>query len=187
MLNVLARNWWVLALRGALAIVFGILVIAQPGIALPALLGLFAAYALVDGIFSIINGIRDRSSNPNWWVLLLEGLVGIAAGIFTFINPALTAVTLVFVVAAWAILTGIMEIWAAIRLREEIQGEFWLGLSGLISIIFGVLLVALPALNGILTLLWLVGSYSIIFGVMMLMLAFRLRGMQDSHRGRAPA
>lgn len=185
MLAVLSRNWWVLALRGALSIIFGILVIMQPGIALPALIGLFAAYAVVDGVFSIINGIRDRSTNRNWWVLLLEGVVSILVGVFTFLNPALTAVALVFVVAAWAIVTGIFEIWAAIRLREEIEGEIWLGLSGLISIIFGVMLVALPALDGILTLLWLVGAYAVIFGVVMLILSFRLRSLGDRLPTRA--
>jgi uncharacterized membrane protein HdeD (DUF308 family) len=179
MLAVLSRNWWVLALRGALSILFGILIFTQPGIALPALIGLFAAYAVVDGVFSIMNGIRDRNTNRNWWVLLLEGIVGILAGVFTFLNPALTAVALVYVVAAWAIVTGIFEVWSAIRLREEIEGEIWLGLSGLISIIFGVMLVALPALEGILTLLWLVGAYAVIFGVIMLILAFRLRGLGD--------
>ena len=187
MLNVLARNWWVLALRGALAILFGVLVFVWPEIALPVVIALFGAYALVDGVFSVINGIRDRESNRNWWVLLLEGVVSIIAGILTFMWPGITAVVLVYIVAAWAIVTGIFEVWAAIRLREEIEGELWLGLSGLVSVIFGVLLVLMSPPEGILTLLWLIGVYAVVFGVMMLMLAFRLRGMQDNSRGHAPA
>jgi uncharacterized membrane protein HdeD (DUF308 family) len=187
MLNVLARNWWVLALRGVLAILFGLLVFAQPGIALSALVALFGAYALVDGIFSVINGIRDRDTNENWWALLLEGVVSIIAGVLTFAWPGVTTVVLLYIVAAWAIVTGIFEIWAAVTLRKEIEGEFWLGLSGLVSVLFGVMLVVFPALDGILTLLWLVGIYAVAFGVMMLLLAFRLRGFQGSTRGHSPA
>jgi uncharacterized membrane protein HdeD (DUF308 family) len=179
MLNVLARNWWVLALRGIAAILFGILVFVWPGIALTSLILLFGAYAIVDGVLSIANGIRDRATNSRWWVMLLEGLVGILAGIATFIWPEITAFVLLYIIAFWAIFTGIMQIIAAIELRKEIEGELLLGLGGLASVIFGILLIVFPG-TGALTVLWLIGGFSIAFGVLMLILAFRLRGMQDT-------
>lgn len=187
MLNVLSRYWWVLALRGVIAIIFAILVFLSPGIALVTLVLFFGAYALVDGVLTVIASLRDRDSNRHWWVLLLEGVVGIIAGILTFIWPGITSLVLLYMVAAWAILTGIFEIISAIRLREEIEGELWLGLSGLASLVFGVLLVVIPAPAGLLTLVWLVGIYALVFGVIMIILAFRVRGLRDEDRPRAHA
>jgi len=178
MLDVMARNWWVLLIRGIAAILFGIAVILVPGIALTVLVLLWGAYALVDGVFALIAGFQGRATNDRWWVTVLEGLVGIIAGILTFIWPDITAIALLYVIAAWAIITGILEIVAAIRLRKEIEGEFWLGLAGLASIIFGVLLILFPG-AGILTLLWLVAIYAIAFGILEIILAFRLRGHAD--------
>lgn len=186
MLGVLSRNWWVLALRGALAVLFGAVVFLTPGIALSALIALIGAYMLVDGVFSIVNGVRDRTTNRNWWVLLLEGVVGIIAGVLTFIWPGVTAVIVLYLVAGWAVVTGVFEILAAIRLREEIEGEIWLGLSGLVSIVFGVVLVLFPG-TGILSLLLFVGAYAVVFGIIMIVLAFRLRGMGDQTHGHMPA
>jgi uncharacterized membrane protein HdeD (DUF308 family) len=179
MLNVMARNWWVLALRGVAAILFGILVFVVPNLALLSLIYLFGAYALIDGILGIITGIRDRNTNPRWWALLLEGIIGVIAGIVAFVMPDITAFVLLYIIAFWAIFTGIMEIIAAIHLRKEIEGELLLGLSGLVSVIFGILLIVFPG-AGALTVLWLIGGFSIAFGVLMLILAFRLRGMKDT-------
>jgi uncharacterized membrane protein HdeD (DUF308 family) len=184
MANLLARNWWALALRGVLAIIFGVLVLLMPpGAVIQSFVLLFGAYALVDGVFAIISAVQHRTER-NWWVHLLEGIVGVLAGILVFAYPVFSTITATFfvlyIVAFWAILTGIMEIWAAIELRRVITNEFWLGLGGLLSIIFGLVLIFGNPANGILTLLLLVAIYSIAFGVTLLILAFRLRGMGGS-------
>jgi uncharacterized membrane protein HdeD (DUF308 family) len=178
MLDVMARNWWMLALRGVAAILFGIIVFAAPGIALSALVLVWAVYALVDGVFTIASALQNRTNNPRWWVQLLEGIIGILAGIGVILFPPLAIEVLYYVIAFWAIFTGVLEIIAAIQLRKEIEGEFWLGLSGLLSIIAGILLIVFP-LTGLLVLTWLLGGYAIMFGVIMILLAFRLRGMQQ--------
>jgi uncharacterized membrane protein HdeD (DUF308 family) len=179
MVMTLARNWWVLALRGLCAIIFGILAFVWPGITLGALVLLYGAYALVDGILSIIAAVSKREgSGLPWWALLLQGLLGIAAGIVTFAWPGITALFLLFLIAAWAIVTGIFAIIAAIRLRKEIQGEFWLALSGILSVVFGVLLFVRPG-AGALTVVWLIGSYAIFFGILLLVLAFRLKRFKE--------
>ena len=182
MLKVLSKYWWLLALRGVLAILFGILAFIWPGLTLQALVILFGAYVLIDGIAAIVTGIRDREFNQRWWVLLLEGIVGVIFGILTFLWPQITAVVLLYFIAAWAVVTGIFEIFAAIRLREEIEGEWVLGLSGLASIIFGVLLMIWPA-SGLLALVWLIGAYAIVFGILMLYLGFKVRGYSDQMVG----
>lgn len=178
MLAVMARNWWMLLLRGIAAILFGVVAFVAPGIVLSALVLVWAAYALVDGVFAVATGFQHRTTNPRWWVQVLEGAVSILAGIGAVIWPALTPLIFLYIIAFWAVSTGVMEIVAAIHLRKEIEGEFWLGLSGLLSIIFGVALVLFPG-GGILTLLWLIGGYAVAFGVIMLILAFRLRSLQD--------
>jgi uncharacterized membrane protein HdeD (DUF308 family) len=179
MVMTLARNWWVLALRGLCAIIFGILAFVWPGITLGVLVLFYGAYALVDGILTIIAALSKRQgSGLPWWALLLEGLLGIAAGIVTFAWPGITALFLLFLIAAWAIVTGIFEIIAAIRLRKEIEGELWLALSGIVSIIFGVLLFVRPG-AGALTVVWLIGAYAIFFGIFLLALAFRLKRFKE--------
>jgi uncharacterized membrane protein HdeD (DUF308 family) len=182
MITAVAQNWWLLALRGVLAILFGIIAFVWPGITLLVLVLLFGAYALLDGVFSIVAAFSDRASKQRWWVLLLEGLLGIAAGIIAFLWPGMTAFALVYLIAAWAIITGVLEIAAAIRLRQEIEGEWLLALGGVASIIFGVLMVIWPG-TGALALVWLIGAYAIVFGVLMIALAFRLRSWGRTHRG----
>ena len=170
----LARNWGAIAIRGVAAIIFGLLTFLMPGLTLAALVLLFGAYALVDGVFSIIAAVRRRAGDPPWWALLLEGVVGIAAGIVTFALPGLTAVTLIYVIAAWAIVTGVLEVAAAVRLRRQLSGEWRLVLSGVLSIVFGVLMMVAPGAGALAMMLW-IGAYAIVFGVLLLALAFRLR------------
>lgn len=181
MLENLSRYWWLVVLRGVFAIIFGILAFVWPGITIGALIILFGAYALVDGISSIITGISRRNSNSQWWVLLLEGIIGVVAGILAFVYPGMTALALLYFIAVWAILTGIMEVIAAIRLRKEIDNEWWLILGGVLSIIFGLLLIIFPG-SGALGLLWVIAAYSIIFGIMFIILGFRLRGARGTMR-----
>ena len=130
----LARRWWAVALRGVAAIVFGILAFVMPGVTLAALILLFGAYALVDGVLDVVAAVSGRTGARSWWALLLAGLVSIAAGLVTFFWPELTAIALVYVIAAWAIVRGVFEIAAAVRLRTVIASEWWLGLSGALSI-----------------------------------------------------
>jgi uncharacterized membrane protein HdeD (DUF308 family) len=186
MLADLARNWWLLAIRGAAAILFGIGAFLWPGITLAVLVLLFGAYSLVDGIFAVIAGIAARKEQERWWMMVLEGLAGIIIGVITFVYPGVTALVLLYLIAAWSIITGVFEIAAAIRLRQEIEGEWLLILAGILSIIFGVLLVVLPG-PGALALIWLIGSYAIVFGILLLVLAFRLRSLRDTLRQAAGA
>jgi len=172
--SILRRSWWLLLLRGLAAITFGVLTWLQPGISLAALVLLFGAYALADGIFAVWTAITGRGDHEYWWVLLLGGLVGIGIGLLTFAAPGITALALLFYIAIWAITTGVLEIVAAIRLRKEIKNEWWLILAGLASVVFGALLVTQPGL-GALGLLWLIASYAVVFGVMLLLLAFKAR------------
>jgi uncharacterized membrane protein HdeD (DUF308 family) len=182
MITAVARNWWVFLVRGLAAILFGILAFIWPGITLFVLVLFWGAYALVDGIFALIAAFSGQAAQQRWWVLLLEGLLGIAAGIITFLWPGMTAIALLYLIAAWAIVGGVLEIAAAIRLRQEIEGEWLLALSGVASIIFGVLMVIWPG-AGALAVVWLIAGYAIVFGVLMIALAFRLRSWSKSQEG----
>ena len=172
--TMLSRNWWMLLLRGLVAIAFGVLTWVQPGISLAALVLLFGIYALADGILGVWTAITGRKDHEDWWVLLLWGLIGIGAGVLTLVAPGVTALALLFYVAAWAVATGVLEIVAAIRLRKTIRGEFWLILSGLLSVVFGILLMAQPG-AGALALLWMIAAYAVIFGIFLVILAFKVR------------
>lgn len=167
------ENWWTLALRGVAALAFGVLAFLWPGLTLAALILLWAVFALADGVMAVIAGGRGH-----WWSLLIFGFVAIAAGVFALARPRLTALALLAVIAAWAILRGIFEIAAAIRLRRELTGEWLLMASGLLSIAVGVLLVMFPR-AGLLTIVWLIGAYAFAAGVLLLVLAFRLRGVHQ--------
>jgi uncharacterized membrane protein HdeD (DUF308 family) len=173
---ILARNWWVLAIRGVIAILFGLAAFFWPGLTLFALVILFGAYALVDGIFAILAAVRAAEQHTRWWSLVVEGLVGIAVGLLTFFYPGVTAVALLYIIAAWAIVTGTLEIIAAIQLHQEITNEWLLGLSGLASVLFGIVAMVTPG-AGALAIVWLIGVYAIVFGVLQLGLAYRLHQM----------
>ena len=176
-------HWWALALRGVLAILFGLAALLRPGIALEALILLFGAYALVDGVFSIVGVFGGARGGMPRWLLLLEGIAGIVAGIVAFFLPVLTAFALYFLIIAWALVTGVAEISTAIRLRREIEGEWAMILSGALSILFAVVLLASGAI-GIFTLVWVIGVYAVVFGVLLLIAAFRVRGEADRGGGR---
>jgi uncharacterized membrane protein HdeD (DUF308 family) len=186
MVTQLARNWWVVALRGVLGILFGLMAFLWPGITLAVLVIFFGAYALVDGVFLVVAALHAAGEHERWWVLLLQGLAGIAAGLVTFFWPGITAVALLIVIAAWAIVTGILEIAAAIRLRKEIEGEWLLGLSGFCSLVLGLLLIAWPA-AGALAFVWLIGGYAIVTGILLIVVAFRLRDFGQRFQTRAQA
>ena len=181
-LPVLSRNWWALALRGLAAIVFGVLAFVWPSITLWALVLLFGAYMLVDGIFAIVAAVRAAGREARWWLLLVEGVLGVLAGLVAFLLPGITALALLYLVAAWAIFTGILQIVGAVRLRREIEGEWALILGGVLSVIFGLVLAVLPG-SGILALVWLIGAYAVVSGVLLIVLAFRVRNNRDEAEG----
>jgi uncharacterized membrane protein HdeD (DUF308 family) len=170
----LARWWWTFVLRGALAIAFGLVSFLAPMWGVAILIGIFVAWALIDGVTSLFTGIRTRTTDRNWWLAILEGVIGIAAGVVALLLPSFATQILVLLIAAWSIVTGIVEIIMAIRLREQIKGEFWMGLAGVASILFGVLLFLFPA-AGVLSLVWLIGSFAIVFGIFLVILGWRLR------------
>jgi uncharacterized membrane protein HdeD (DUF308 family) len=174
-MEILARNWWALVLRGVLGIVFGIFAFVMPAVALAALVVVFGAYALVDGLFNIVAALRGARGERAWWAVLLEGVAGVLAGLAAFLAPGLTAIVLLYVIAAWAILTGAFEVVAAVRLRQHISDEWLMGLSGVLSILFGVLVMVVPA-AGALALVFLIGTYAFVSGLVLVALGFRLRG-----------
>lgn len=182
MFSQLANNWMWVALRGVIAILFGIVAFALPGPTFLVLVIWFGAYMVVDGLFAVLEAIMNRAKNDRWWVILLEGILGILVGVLTFYQPGVTGTALVFVIAAWAIITGVLEAYAAFRLRAEIQGEFWLILSGILSVIAGILLFLFPD-TGAIAVVWIIGAYALLFGIMLLLLAFKLRGMKDQITG----
>jgi uncharacterized membrane protein HdeD (DUF308 family) len=178
MLDVIAHGWWMLLIRGLAAIAFGLLPFFWPGITLLVLIILFAAHAVVDGTMAIVLALQLRKHDPStpWLAVLLLGIVSVAAGIMAVAWPALTAAVLLFVIAGWAIARGVLEVVAAVHFRKVIDNEWFLGLGGVLSVLFGVCLIAWPA-AGLLSLMWLVGSFSIAFGVLMCLVAIRLRSL----------
>ena len=177
--QVVSRNWWMLALRGVFAILFGLVALLLPRIALLAFIYVFAAYAIIDGIVAVFVSIRERGSLNRWGWVLAEGILSVVAGIVAVVYPGLTALVLLYLVAAWAVLTGVTEIVAAFRLREQISREWALGLAGLLSIVFGIILFIRPG-AGLLAILWLVGIYAIIFGILFIVRAFQMRSWASS-------
>ena len=184
MLEHLGRNWSWIVLRGVAAVLFGILAFALPGITLAVLVIVWGAYALADGILSLIAAYRVRDQGKPFWSLVIVGLLGIAAGIVTFIWPGMTALLLLIFIAAWAIVMGIFQIIAAIRLRKEIQNEWLLGLSGVLSVLFGIIMFVQPG-AGALAVIWVIAAYAIVFGALLIWLGLRLKKRSESRT--APA
>ncbi len=183
-LDSLTRNWWAVALRGLAGILFGIITFVSPGISLAALVLLYGAYAFADGVLSIVSAVRRRGAD-RWWLLLLQGIVGIGAGVVTLLWPGITALALLFVIAAWALVGGALQLAAAIRLRKVITGEWLLALGGVLSIALGVLLVLFPGPGALALVIW-IGAYAFVFGILLVVLGFKLRGLR-SPRAHQPA
>jgi uncharacterized membrane protein HdeD (DUF308 family) len=171
----LVGNWWAFVLRGVLAVLFGLLTFFRPGISLLALVYVFGFYALTEGIFNVIGAFRRTGPEQQpWWALLLEGIFSMIAGFLAFFLPGITAMALLWLIAAWAIATGAMEIAASIRLRKQIKGEWVLAVSGVLSIVFGALLLAFPGAGALTVVLW-IGAYALVFGILLIALGIRLR------------
>jgi uncharacterized membrane protein HdeD (DUF308 family) len=176
MLTSLTRNWWTFLVRGVIAILLGAVAFIWPEQAKLALVLVFGAYALVDGIFSMTAGIAASPYFNRWWALALEGLAGIVIGLLTFFWPNITGLVLLYFIGAWAIVTGTFEIVAAIELRHVIAGEWAMILNGLLSVLFGMLLFVFPA-AGAVSMMWLIGIYTMFFGSSLITLAFHLRNL----------
>jgi uncharacterized membrane protein HdeD (DUF308 family) len=183
MLRTLAQNWWAIVLRGVCAVLFGVGAFVWPGITLAVLILLYGAYALIEGVLAVAWALVGRRAGPFPWGVFLAGLAGVAVGVVTFFYPGLTALALLYLIAAWAIVRGVFEIIAAIHLRKELENEWLLALSGLLSVVLGVFLVMAPG-AGALAVLWWIGAFSILFGVLTIFLGFRLKSVNDrlAHR-----
>ncbi len=168
----MAEHWWVVLLRGILAILFGVLAYSWPRLSILILVTIWGAYALVDGIVGVVAGVRGK-----WGSLVVIGLLGIAAGVVAFLWPGLTAVTLLWILAFWAIVAGVLQISAAIRLRKEVEGEWLWVLSGILTIGLGVLFFLYPG-AGILSVTWLIAALAIVWGILLVMLSFKLKGLK---------
>ena len=184
MLAPISKHWWVFLIRGIFSILFGLAALLWPGLTLVTLVLVFGVYAIVDGVGAIFTAFNRRNTDERWWLGLLEGIISVIAGVGALIVPGIATLTLLFVIAIWAVLTGIMQIVTAIRLRQEIENELWLGLSGLVSLIFGVYVFLFPG-AGALAVASLIGLYALIFGAFFIAFALRLRGM-DEPRSQAP-
>ena len=176
LIETLKRHWWVPVLRGIAAVLFGIMAFVYPGLTVAVLVLLFGAWILVDGVFRVIGAIGHRASDKEWGFDLIIGIMGIIIGFLTFHAPRITALALIIYIAAWALMIGATEIALAIKLRREIKGEWFLILMGLLSIAFAMMLLWNP-LPGALALVWLIGSYAIAFGILAIILGFRLRSL----------
>ena len=180
MLGLVTREWWVFAIRGIAALVFGALAFIWPEATLTVLVFLFGAYVLVDGVALLLAlASGDKVARRHGWAVGIMGVLGIVAGVVTFVWPGLTAVSLLYLVAFWAIATGTFQVVAAVALRRELHNEFWMALGGVASIVFGALLVAFPG-DGLVTLVWLVGIWAVVFGVSNLRLSYRLHKIDST-------
>ena len=181
MSRVLIANWWLLALRGLLGVIFGVVALAFPGSTILALVLLFSAYALVDGAFSVVAAIRAARQGQQWGLLTLQGVASIAAGVIAFLWPAITVLAFVLLIAAWSIVSGVLFVTAALRVDDNHE-RWWLAIGGIASLIYGVLSAAAPLL-GALVLTWWLGAYTLVIGVALILLAFRLRSRGNQWSG----
>ena len=185
MSEVLAESWWAVGLRGILGILFGLICLLTPGLAVEVFVILFAAYMLVDGVFAIVAGIKAARNGERWGLLILEGIVDLAAGLVAVLWPAITLVALIWLIAIWAVVTGALMLAAAFTLNLD-HGRWWLALGGIASVIFGILLVIEPLIGAVVLTLW-IGAYAIVFGIFLLILAFQLHSKQEERARKAPA
>lgn len=184
LLHALAKCWWLLLLRGIAAIVFGVLAFIWPGLTLVTLVLLYGAFALIDGVLSLVAAFTGSPKPvPTWW-LIVVGLLGIAAGIVTFLWPGITAILLVMFIGAWALVHGIFEIIGAIQLRKEIDNEWMLILGGMLSVAFGAIVLIAPGVGAV-GLVWAIAAYSVVFGILFVFLSLRLR--KHTHVTASPA
>jgi uncharacterized membrane protein HdeD (DUF308 family) len=178
----LSLNWTALALRGVVAIAFGVVAFLLPGLTLGALILLFAAFAIVDGVSALVTGLRHPTSRRPDWLLIAGGVAGIVVGLIAVFLPGITALFLVSLIGAWAIITGIAQVAIAWQLRKEIQGELVLALNGILAVVFGIYLWLFPGLGAI-SLVWLIALFAVVSGVMLLVLAFRMRNLAAGDSG----
>jgi uncharacterized membrane protein HdeD (DUF308 family) len=183
--EVLAESWWAVGLRGIFGILFGLICLLTPGVAVEVFVILFAAYMLVDGVFAIVGGIKAARNGERWGLLILEGIVDLAAGLVAVLWPAITLVALIWIVAIWAIVSGALMLSAAFALNLD-HGRWWLALGGIASVIFGILLVIEPLIGAVVLTLW-IGAYALVFGIFLLILAFQLHSKQEERERKAPA
>ena len=174
--KLMSGYWWVLLLRGVVASLFGITAYTWPGLTLATLITLFGAFALADGVFDVFHAFSGRDEDERWWVLLLEGLLGIAFGLIALQAPGITATVLILYIGFWAMSTGVLRIVLAVRLRKEVEGEWWMVLAGLVNIVFGLFMIMQPG-AGALAVLWVVAIWSIVGGVFLVFLSFKVKGM----------
>jgi len=181
MREAIARNWWALVLRGLLGIGLGVITFVWPGITLASLVILFGIYAFIDGVLAGIAAVRALERHERWGALLIEGIAGILTGIVAFVWSAITTVVLVFIVGAWAIVTGVFEIAAAMKLRKHVSGEWLLAVTGIASVIFGALILFAPLVGALVLAIW-IGAYAFVFGGLMIALGFRLRNWRHGRQ-----
>ncbi|MGH7307006.1 MAG: HdeD family acid-resistance protein [Candidatus Rokuibacteriota bacterium] len=178
-MQTLARNWWAVVLRGVFAVLFGLGAFLWPGLTLAVLVLLYGGYLFIDGILAILWALSKRREGAFSWEVFLVGLASLAAGVLTLLWPGVTAIALLYLIAAWAIIRGIFEILAAFRLRRELSNEWLLALNGVLSVVFGIILIVAPG-AGALAVLWLIGSFAIVVGIVMIVLGFRLRSVKNA-------
>jgi uncharacterized membrane protein HdeD (DUF308 family) len=182
-LDSLVRNWWALLLRGIASLLFGAFTFVRPDVSLAALVVVFGAFAFVDGVFAIVSATNRKRDRAPWWVMVLQGLAGIAMGVTTWTWPGVTVLVLVYLIATWALVTGVFEVVAALRLRKQLRGEWLLALSGIASVALGVAFALFPRAGALALTLW-IGAYAFVMGPVLIALSIRLHGLRPRHEQR---
>ena len=185
MSDTVLRKWWLLGLRGVIAVLFGVLAISWPAITLLTLALLFAAFAILAGVVWTWAALASRSSDRRWWTMLLFGLVSIGAGVLAALYPGITTLALVLVMGVNALVSGVIDIVVAVRIRRSMRGEWLLGLSGVVACLFGLIVLLFPAGAGALMLAFMTGIYAIVSGALLMMLAWQVRAWARLHAGRS--